>query len=217
MMSRKYNEDIEIYKKQFKENFSKIFAIAFLGSVIVVFYFKEIITLLIGTKYTPSFPLIPFYVFSFLLYSLINLIGASVNLPALMLKEAIYCQLILCVSSILVILLFSIFGFGTMGVGIGMLLGVSLALSYQLCAIYRTLKFNIFDTKFLILILSLIPMFSIYMFVSNWIEKTITFLISLILYLLLLRKLKILNLQDFVLEIVRGVKFYENKRKVSSS
>jgi len=203
VMSKKYNEDVEIFKKEFKDNFYKVFSLLFLVSTIAIFYSKEIIILLVGQKYAPSFPLIPFYIFSCLLYSLINLIGASVIVPTLMLKEAIFYYLVLCGVSFFAIWLFLVIGFGVLGVANGTLLGVIFAIILQNLFIYKKIKLQIFDAKLGLLFLSLVPLVIVYLLSFNQIIKGIFFLCSLYLYFSLNKRLGILNWKKiFKLELV---------------
>ncbi|MHA1381252.1 MAG: oligosaccharide flippase family protein [Candidatus Helarchaeota archaeon] len=193
VMSKKYNEDVEIFKKEFKENFCKMLVLVLFGCTAFIFYSKEIITLLVGTKYTPSFSLIPFFVSSSLLYSLINLIGVSVILPALLLREAIYYYLILCLASSSAIWFFLVMDFGALGVAIGILLGVLLSFLLQNIIIYKRLRFSVFDTKVVMLSISLIPLLIVYLLTTSQIIKAIFFLGVSYLYFSLSKKLGILD------------------------
>jgi len=198
LMSKKYNEDVEAFKIEFMENFHKTFVLILFSCTTFIFYSKEIITLLIGTKYSLSFSLVPFFVFSFFLYSLVNLIGVSVILPALLLKEAIYYYLILCLASFLAIWFFLVMDFGPIGVAIGIFLGVILSFLLQNIIIYKKLRFSVFDTKVVMSSISLIPLLMVYLLTTNQIFKAIFFLGISYLYFSLIKKLGILDWKKII-------------------
>jgi len=198
MMSKKYNEDIISFKKELKDNFSKMFVVVLFGYLAFILYSKEIISLIVGSKYFPSFSLVPFFVLSFLLYSLINLIGASVIFPALLLKEAIYYYLILCFASFSAIWLFLSLGFRSLGVAIGIFLGVVLSFVSQNIFIYIKLRFSILDARLGLLSLSLFPLLLIYFIFPNLIIKAICFLGLSYLYFSLSKRFGILDFKNIV-------------------
>ncbi len=198
VMSKKYNESIEIFKKEFKENFSKVFIISFFGSIAIVFYSREIITLFVGQKYSPSFQLIPFLVLGCFLYSLINFNGASVILPALMLKEAIYYYIILCLVSCITTWFFLLADLGALAVAIGILSGAVAAFVLQNIFIYKKLKIWLFSIQLFYLVLCLVPLVIIYLLNPNQIIKGAFFITSLIVFFSLSKNLAIFNWKKMI-------------------
>jgi O-antigen/teichoic acid export membrane protein len=100
VLSEKYTNNIDDFKKTFSKNFDKIFCIVIFVGSFASFWAREISYVLIGSdKYNASFPLIAPMIVAFILYSYINIIKSSVLIPAKMIRDMIISFVLLLVGT----------------------------------------------------------------------------------------------------------------------
>ncbi|OGC45099.1 hypothetical protein A2V49_02225 [candidate division WWE3 bacterium RBG_19FT_COMBO_34_6] len=90
VFSEKYVKDINDFKKVFESNFNKIFVLIIFSAMSAIFWAKDIIYVLIGSnKYDLAIPLLAPMVFTFVFYSIINILESSIAIPAKLVKDII--------------------------------------------------------------------------------------------------------------------------------
>ncbi|NMB69991.1 oligosaccharide flippase family protein [candidate division WWE3 bacterium] len=101
VLSEKYQSDIEDFKRTFKYNFDKVFALIILSAAIATYWSKELITLVVGSdKYNGSLDLVPVLVLAFVIYSVLNIVNSSVLIPVKMTKQMIFSFLFMLIMSV---------------------------------------------------------------------------------------------------------------------
>lgn len=195
VMSKKFVEEVYSFRESFKTNYKKIFALIFFVGISAIFFSREVTLLFVGPKYAPSFSILPCLIFAFLVYSLINVIGSSVLVPSGNEKYALYGYTILVFTSIVPAYLLVSMGLGLKGAAVGTLIGPVVAIIYYAVITYKRLEIDIFSKGINYLIVCLMPLIGVYFLSSNLALKiTIFFIVSLI-YLCVLVKLRIVDIQ----------------------
>jgi O-antigen/teichoic acid export membrane protein len=148
VLSDKYVNDINEFKKLFIDNFNKVFSAVLLSATLVVFWAKEIVWLAVawksqdGNKYVDSLPLILPLGFAFVMYAFMNILTSSILIPAKLVKEMIVSFFIM-----LLITAVSYFGFRTSlgpleAMSYGMLAGAFFGLVLEIILSQRKLSFK---------------------------------------------------------------------------
>jgi O-antigen/teichoic acid export membrane protein len=142
VLSEKYVKDISGFKILFEKNFNKLFSFIVLIGTFAAYWAPFIVQLAVGHKYDDSFVLIPPLVFCFVLYSLMNIINASVLIPAKMTKSMI-TSFIALIAGTGIFFYLTRFQLGVLGsMAWGMAFGSLVALIFMLFFIKRVIKFN---------------------------------------------------------------------------
>lgn len=101
VLSERFVHDFEAFKKLFADNFDKIFTLIILGVFSAIYWSPEVTGFVVGSsKYVPSIPYILPLTFAFATYSFINIVNASVLIPAKMVKEMMAAFLIMLIATI---------------------------------------------------------------------------------------------------------------------
>jgi len=91
VLSEKFVNNIKDFKETFSDNFSKVFSLIIISAVGVTYWAPQIIYVLAGSKkyfeYFDSLHLIPPLILAFILYSIINIVTASIFIPAKLARE----------------------------------------------------------------------------------------------------------------------------------
>jgi O-antigen/teichoic acid export membrane protein len=96
VLSEKYSRDFNEFKELFTKNFDKVLVLILVSAAVATYWSKEIVTLVVGSaKYDSSLRLIPYLVASFVIYSILNIVNASVLIPAKMVKDMIFSFVVL--------------------------------------------------------------------------------------------------------------------------
>ena len=219
ILSEKFVDDIEDFKRTFTHNFDKIFSFVIFSSSLAAFWAPEIIYFLAGkskyTEYFDSLRLILPLLISFILYSFLNIINASILIPARMVKSMLL--------SFIYLLIFTALPFGAfyylhktdllMGMSLSMLIGSILSYAFACWAIYKKLHFNHFTkTHFLVMVQGIAVGFAGYIDSSS--VKAVLFL-PLVLFLSLgIHYAKLLTKEELLLLKGKVVRFMEKFRLV---
>jgi len=101
VLSEKYQADINDFKKTFKSNFDKVYALILLSAAAATYWSRELVTLVVGSdKYNQSLSLIPVLVLAFVIYSVLNIVNSSVLVPVKMTKQMIGSFLVMLLASV---------------------------------------------------------------------------------------------------------------------
>jgi O-antigen/teichoic acid export membrane protein len=99
VLSEKYQRDFSEFKELFARNFNKLFSFIVLTGTFAAYWAPLIIRIPVGHKYDDSFVLIPPMILSFMLYSFLNIITASVLIPAKMTKSMVATYVIMIIGT----------------------------------------------------------------------------------------------------------------------
>jgi len=150
ILSEKFVEDIDDFKKTFKHNFDRIFSFVILSSSVAAFWAPQIIYFAAGAQkyneYYASLALILPLLISFIIYSFINIVNASILIPAKMVKIMLLGFLLLLIStgSSFGIFYYLKYSDLLMGMALAMMIGAIGSYAYIVQAISKSLKFNHF-------------------------------------------------------------------------
>lgn len=193
VMTKKFVEDAQQFKVDFMKNFYKLFSFIWVGAVTAIFWAPEIIRLVVGNKYDDSLVLIAPLVLAFFGYCLVNLLGASVIVPAKLLKEMIAYYAVLILGTVVPFLLLRSLHQPLLAMSLSMMAGCFLSLALLLFFAYRRVKLVIFDRQVFLLTLSLLPLLATYFLTADFLVKVVAFGFSIIAYLFLLLRFEILR------------------------
>ena len=196
VMTKKFVENVEQFKIDFMKNFYKLYSFIFLAAVAAIFWAPEIIHLVVGDKYDHSLVLIAPLVLAFLGYCFVNLLGASVIVPAKLLKEMIGYYVVLILGTVVSFLLLRPLDQPLLAMSLSMAVGCFLSLTLLLVVAYLRIKMIIFDRKIVLLTLSLLPPLAAYFLVGDFLTKVVIFSFSTVIYLFLLFRFKILEFKN---------------------
>ncbi len=102
VFSERYVSDFKEFKETFSKNFNKLFSLIVFTGALASYLAPILIRILVGSdKYNESFPLIAPMVFTFIIYSFVNIINSSVLIPAKKPKSMISSYLLLILGTIL--------------------------------------------------------------------------------------------------------------------
>jgi len=159
ILSEKFVDDIEDFKQTFTSNFDRIFSFVILSSTVAAFWAPQIIYFAAGkqkyTEYFGSLALILPLLISFILYSFINIVNASILIPAKMVKAML--------SSFVLLLIVTAASFGAfyyvhysnllMAMAISMLIGSALSYFYICYCVQKKLQFSPFTKAHLLVMI----------------------------------------------------------------
>ncbi len=187
VMTKKFVENVEKFKRDFLDNYYKIYSFILLAAVSAIFWVPEILHIVVGHKYDSAIVLIPPLVFAFTAYSLLNLLGSSIIVPAKLLKELVSYYLVLIVGTVLG---FFVFIFLKMNLLLAMSLaaffGSGAALALLLYYVYQRLDFLVMDKTIVKLSAAILPLSALFYFVSNPLLKSFVYVLFLVLYMRIL-------------------------------
>lgn len=156
VFSKGFVEDIDNFKKSFIQNFKRIFVLILFAALSASFFAKDAILFAVGNKYDASIRLIFPLVFSFSFYSYLNLLKSSVLIPAKMIYEMIAAYILMFVSTVAAyFLLISRFE-SLSSMSYAMLIGSALSFAAAFYMIHNKLKFDVLNSRALILTLQLL-------------------------------------------------------------
>ncbi|MBU1867893.1 oligosaccharide flippase family protein [Patescibacteria group bacterium] len=205
VLSRKFAENSKEFQKQFSRNFTQVSAFIFLASTTAIFFFKEITLTLIGSKYIPAFPLIPYLILAFANYSLINVVTGGVLIPTHRRKIMLAQYFLLVCASLFIIGFLVITDHGILGASQGLMVGSFLALIFGLFMIQRHFSVVTPTSMFFIAVMNLTPFFWIIFLSSlNFYSRLVVFLAFLLVYLFNLNYLGILKFEQLT-KMVKSV------------
>ena len=196
VMTRKFVDNVEQFKIDFMRNFYKLYSFIFLAAVTAIFWAPEIIHLVVGNKYDSSLVLIAPLTLAFFGYCFVNLLGASVIVPAKLLKEMIAYYVVLILGTVVSFLLLRSLRQPLLVMSLSMAVGCFLSLALLLVVAYLRVRMIIFDRKILLLTLSLLPPLVAYFLVDDLLTKMFFFGVSTIGYLFLLLRFEILKFKN---------------------
>lgn len=141
----------------FAHNFNRVYAIILFFAMSAIYWAYELITILIGSdKYNGALPLLPPMVFAFIFFSLINIINASLAIPAKLKKEMILGFALMFVSTL------GIYVFGrtvispAIAMSVAMMAGAFLGFCCLTFLLQKKLKFTYIDKTHLLLLIQTI-------------------------------------------------------------
>ena len=146
VFSEKYVKDIKGFKNLFAQNFNRIYTLIVFFAMSAIYWAYEIINLLVGSgKYDASIKYLVPMVFTFIFFSLINILKSSVAIPAKLVKEMIIGFVVLFVATMAVYFL----GRGLtadplFSMSYAMLLGAGLSFGYLVFLLQKKLAFKFF-------------------------------------------------------------------------
>lgn len=150
ILSEKFVNDVEDFKKTFTHNFDKIFSFVIFSSSLAAFWAPEIIYFLAGkqkyTEYYESLRLILPLLISFILYSFLNIINASILIPAKMVKSMLLSFFYLLLFTAIPFMGFYYLNYSNllMAMALSMLIGSVLSYTFACWEINKRLHFNHF-------------------------------------------------------------------------
>ncbi|MCL5986681.1 MAG: oligosaccharide flippase family protein [Actinobacteria bacterium] len=157
IMTKKFLQDIDSFKRDFIENFNTFFYMTFFVITIMILFSKEIIQVLAGKPYLVVQPIVIISVFAFFVHMLFEILCGSVYISSKDLRGYLISYVILAAVSTLSIYLFVVLGFGKVGVLIGMLIGTFATLLFSIFRIWKMLNMWVFNHYALIIVVISIP------------------------------------------------------------
>lgn len=176
VFSEKYVKNLKEFRELFEKNFNKLFSlIVFIGAF--ASYFAPILvrTLVGGSKYDESLPLIPPMIFTFMLYSFINLINSSVMIPAKMARSMVISYAFLIIGSVLTFI--GVYKFIPLlsAVSWAMAAGTLICLSFMIFWVRKRMKFMFFNIDHIAILAQALSISMLCVF-PNTIVKLIMFI-----------------------------------------
>lgn len=196
VMTRKFAENYEDFIATFKSNFIKVFSLVLFISLSVIFFAKEIIVYIIGTKYIPALKIVPIIIISFFLYSVIDLIANSLFVPSKKQIFRFYTFLITVIISGASIFLF-IKGDNLIGTSLGLLAGILAGTIFLIENARRQFKIQIISKKEILIILTFLPIIIAGFLNISFAPKVIIYVLNAGLFAFAVQKLEIVNLKNW--------------------
>jgi len=203
VMTKKFVEDVGQFRADFMINFYKVYSFIWLAAVAAIFWAPELIHLLIGDKYDAALGLILPLVLAFFAYCFVNLLGASVIVPAKLLKEMIAYYVVLFLGTMGSFFVFQAHLPPLLAMSMATAVGAFLSLIILLLVAYRRVELIIFDSRIAALSAALLPLLAVYFLTGTLWIKFLSFGLALALYFFLLSRFGILNLVAIVGRAVR--------------
>ncbi len=182
VMTKKFVEDIDGFKGMFMINFYKIYSFILLAAVSAILWSPEIICLVVGHKYDTSLPLIPPLVLAFWAYGYVNLLGASVIVPAKLLRQMIGYYVVLIGGTLVSFYFFKFHLNSLEAMAVAVMVGGLLSLIALLAVAKHYLQMTIFDRKIWKLTATLSPLLLIYFTNPSLVVKVLAFGSLLVVY-----------------------------------
>ena len=153
VFSEKYVKNFNGFKELFEKNFNKLFSLIVFSGAFASYFAPPLIRILVGSdKYNASLPLIAPMVFTFVIYSFINLISSSVMIPAKMAKSMIASYVSLIVGS--VVAFFGIYKFIPLlsAVSWAMMFGTLICLTFMIYWVRKRMRFMFFNIDHVVIL-----------------------------------------------------------------
>jgi O-antigen/teichoic acid export membrane protein len=198
IMSKKYRDNFESYKKDLKDNFTSLFFGTFFLIVIMVLFSKEAILIMAGSPYLTVQPIIIISVFIFFIHMLFELICTMTFLSTDDRLGYIFSYIVLTIVSTFAIFLFMYFGYGKIGALFGMLLGTLAALIFSTIRVRVKMNFWVFNGLIGLLILVGIPILVIGELDLNIYIRITAFIIFSITFWLISKKFNVINIIEIL-------------------
>lgn len=194
VMTKKITENISNFRSEFVKNYEKVYSFMLFSALSGIYWAPELIHTLIGTKYDPAIYLIPILVFAFWVYGLINFLGASIIVPAKLLKHLIFYYAILITGTISTYYLFGFRAYDLLKVtAAAMAVGSLFSIIYLGYISYRKVSILLFDKKILVVSIIQLPLLVFYFFAFPFAIKIILYIINSFLIFGVLDKFSIVN------------------------
>jgi len=198
VMSRKFKDDLEHYKTDFKNNFTSLFFGTFFFTVAMVLFSNEAILVMAGRPYLVVQPIIVISVLVFFLHMLFELISASVFMSSNDMRGYLYSFIILTVCSTSLIFVLIYFGMGRIGALIGMLFGTLITQIFTVVRIKKKLGFWMYNRLIGLITLIGIPPIVIGALGYNIVIRCITFSVFLIVFWIISKKYDVININEIL-------------------
>lgn len=162
ILSEKFIDNIEDFKRTFTQNYDKIFSFVIISSSVAAYWAPEIIKFAAGYDkyieyYDSLFLILPLLV-AFIIYSFINIVKSSILIPAKMIGTMLY--------SFILLLLFTLIPFGIfyytksldvlVGMSLSMAIGALISYSYISTSIRNKLNFSHFTNSHVLVLIQCI-------------------------------------------------------------
>jgi len=188
VMTRRFVEDAEGFRQSFMTNFYKIYSFILLAAVSAILWAPEVVRLAVGHKYDAALPLIPPLVVAFWSYGYVNLLGASVIVPAKLLWQMIGYYVVLISGTFVGFYLSRFYLDPLAAMATAVMVGGLLSLVALLVVAKRYLQMTVFDRKILMLTTILSPLLLVYFADPPLIVKVSAFGSLLIVYCLQIQR-----------------------------
>lgn len=182
VMTKKFVEDADGFRQVFMTNFYKIYSFVLLAAVSAVFWAPEVVYLVVDHKYDAALPLIPPLILAFWSYGYVNLLGASVIVPAKLLWQMIGYYLVLIGGTFASFYLFRFYLDPLAAMAAATMVGGLLSLAALLIFARYYLRMTIFDRKVWTLTAILLPLVLIYFANPLLVIKVLVFCLLLFIY-----------------------------------
>jgi len=198
VMTKKITEDIVKYRIHFLNNFEKVYSFMLFAALSGIYWAKDLIHLLIGTKYDSSLYLIPILVLSFFLYGLINFLGASVIVPARLLWQLIISYGLLIGGTLATYYLGApVVSDPSLKMALAMSVGAAVAVTTMSIYSYRKVGILLTNRKIFLITISQIPLIYFNNLDLGFILRAVFYIINCLLIILVLNNLKVVEVKTY--------------------
>lgn len=176
VFSEKYVRAFDEFKELFEKNFNKLFSLIVFVGAFASYFAPTVIKLLVGgDKYDASLPLIPPMMFTFIIYSFVNLVSASVMIPAKMAKSMVGSYVFLILGSVGAF--FGLYKFMPLlsAVSWAMAAGTIVSLIFMIYWVRKRMKFAFFNIDHVAILVQALSI-SLLCGFSNFTVKLIAFI-----------------------------------------
>jgi len=198
VMSRKFKDDLESYKTDFKNNFTSLFFGTFFFIVAMTLFSNEAILVMAGRPYLVVQPIIVVSILVFFSHMIFELICASVFLSSDDRLGYLVAYILLTAVSVPAIFLLIYFGTGKIGALLGMLFGSVVTLAFSALRIKKKLNLWIFNGLIGLIVLIGAPAMVIGVLRLNIYIRVIAFAIFLIVFWLISKKYDVININEIL-------------------
>ncbi len=197
VMTKKFVDNVNRFKEEFMDNFYKIYSFILLAGVTAIFWAPEILHLVVGNKYNASIPLIAPLVFAFWCYGYVNLLGASVIVPAKLLKEMIGYYAVLFLGTVGLFFGLRQFASPNLTMALASAGGALFSLITLLIVAEKKLDFTIFNRRIGEITIVLLPLLAVYFVTGAFFVKAAVYFPVFLLYLYFLKRWRIFDVLRF--------------------
>lgn len=205
VMTKKFVENIEQFKIDFMKNFYKVYSFIWVAAVAAIFWGPEIIRLVVGNKYDNSLILILPLVLAFFAYCFVNLLGASVIVPAKLLWQMITYYAVLIGGTLVAFFALKLKFDPLLAIALATMIGGISSLATLLFFAKAHLRMTIFDQTIWELTGILLPLLAVYLFDWGMVYKSLAFLLLVGLYLFWNRRKGIFDIFKMTRWVLRRV------------
>jgi stage V sporulation protein B len=196
IMTKKFMQDKDTYKRDFIGNFNTFFYATFFVITLMILFSSEIIEVLAGKPYLVIQPIVVISVFAFFIHMLFEILCGSVYISSKDLRGYLISYVILAAISALSIYLFVALGLGKVGVLLGMFLGTFATFLFSVFRIWKMLRMWVFNRYAIVIMLISIPGIALgTMNVNIW-YRVVLFVLYFTGFWYLTRKFRIFDLLE---------------------